>query len=123
MEASETRTSFYWPVTIPLYIMHVDLWAPGTSVSNNSAGRHLLNVMCNLTHFSLSNITMEKHAEHLAKLLMENVGILFSMVYIIFINTKYWFKSVLKDMFTALGIIYCPLTHGNHKYMNVEKHQ
>ena len=86
--------------------MHVGLWATGTDLSNNSAGRHLLNAMCDLTQFVVSNITTETHAEHLAKLFMENVILLFGMVAIIDVGTNIRFNSIFKDMCTDLGIIY-----------------
>ena len=93
------------PVTIPLYVMHVDLWDPSTDISNNSAVRHLLNAMCGLTQVVVPTITTEKKSEHLAKLFMEAVVILFVMVAIIVVNYGSWFKSVFKYMCTALGII------------------
>ena len=61
--------------------------------------------MCDLTHFVVSTITTEAHAEHLAKLFMEAVVILFVMVAIIVVNYGSWFKSVFKYMCTAMGII------------------
>ena len=56
-----------WTIKIPFYIMHVNLWAPGTDLSENSVGSHLLNAMCDLKQFFVSTITRETHAEHLAK--------------------------------------------------------
>ena len=47
--------------------MHVNLWYPGTALSENSTGRHLLNAMCDLTQFVISTIITETHAEHLVK--------------------------------------------------------
>ena len=111
---------FYWPVTIPFYIMHVNLWAPGTSLSNNSSFHHLLNAMCDLMRFVVSTITTETHAEHIAKLYMDNVVIVFVMVAIIVFGASIRFKSVFKDMCTALVITHCPLARGNHKGMSVE---
>ena len=43
--------------------MHIDLWDPGTDLSKNSSGRHLLNAMCDLTQVIISTITTETHAE------------------------------------------------------------
>ena len=113
---------FSWPVTIPFYIMHVELWNPGTDISNNSARRHLLNDMRDLTQFVVSTITTETHVEHLAKLFMKNVVILFGVVVILIVDANSQFKSVFKDVCLSLGIVYCPLACGNHKGMSVEKY-
>ena len=86
--------------------MRVKLWAPGTALSKNLSGINLLNAMCDLMQFFVSTITMETHAEHLAKRFMENAVLLFIMVAIIFFETDIWFKNVFKDMCVALGIIY-----------------
>ena len=37
---------FSSPVTIPLFIMHVDLWYTGIVLLKNSSGRHPVNAMC-----------------------------------------------------------------------------
>ena len=71
---------FCWPGTIPFYTMHVDLCDPGKYLSNNSRGSHLLNAMCDLTQFVVSNITTETHGEHLPKSFMENVVLSFVML-------------------------------------------
>ena len=44
------------------------------------------------------------------------------MVAIIVVDANSQIKRILKDMCTALGIIYCPLARGNHKGMSVEKY-
>ena len=113
---------FSWPVTISFYIMDVDLWDSGTYFSKNSAGRHLLNFMCDLMQLVAYNITTETHVEHLANLFMENIALSFGMVAILVVNAIFRFKSVFKDMCTALGIIYWPLSHGNHKGKSIEKY-
>ena len=102
--------------------MHVDLWDPGTSLSKNSSGHHIINDMCDLTQFVVSTNTPETHSEHLTELFMENVVLSFGMVVIIVIDANSRFKVVFKDMCAALIIIYWPLAFGNHKGMSVEKY-
>ena len=53
---------------------------------------------------------------------MENFILLFIMVAIIVINTSIQFKNVFEDMWLTLGIIYWPLSNGNHKGMIVKKY-
>ena len=65
--------------------------------------------------FVLSNITTETNAEHLAKLFMKNVVLLFGMVVILVFKFDSRFENVFKDMCAALCNIYWPLSHWNHK--------
>jgi hypothetical protein len=41
---------FSWPVTSPFFILHVDLWAPG-SLTDYWGNTYLLTGMCDLTGF------------------------------------------------------------------------
>ena len=102
--------------------MHVNLWDPRTWLSNNLTGRHLLNAMCNLTHFIVSTITTEHTCGTYSNFFMENAVLLFSMVEILVFDVYSWFKSVPKDMCTALGNINWALARGNQKGMSVEKY-
>ena len=102
--------------------MHVNLWYPVTALSNNSAGRNILNAMWDLTQFVDSAIIMETNAEHLAKIFMDNSVILFGLVAILVVGTDRRFKSIFKDVCAVLVIIYCPLVSDNHKGMSVENH-
>ena len=42
---------FSWPVTIPFYMMHLDMWSPGDVLKTHKDGGHLLNCMCDLTQW------------------------------------------------------------------------
>ena len=78
--------------------------------------------MCNLTHFIVSTITTEHTCGTYSNFFMENAVLLFSMVEILVFDVYSWFKSVPKDMCTALGNINWPLARGNQKGMSVEKY-
>ena len=54
------------------------------------------------------------------KLFMENVVLLFGMVEILVIDADSHFKSVFKNMWESLGIIFWTLACGNNKGMSVE---
>ena len=113
---------FSWPVIMPLYIMQANLWDPGTSLSKNSAGRHLLNAMCDLTQFFVSTITMETHAEYIAKPFTGNIIISLGMVANLVIDADSWFKSVFRDICASLEINYWPLVCGNNKGKSISKY-
>ena len=66
--------------TIPFYIIHLDIWSPGSALHTNQEVFHLLNTMCYLTQFVLLYIMTYTKVEALAKFLMEEVMLLFCMV-------------------------------------------
>ena len=48
---------FSWPVTVPFWIIHLDLWSPWYTETDKGTKIHLLNRMCDLTQFVVSSIT------------------------------------------------------------------
>ena len=69
-----TRSSelhFSWPVTIPFWIMHINLWSPGTTETEGGDKIHLMNGMCNLTQFVISSITDNIEVAALAQFLCQ----------------------------------------------------
>jgi hypothetical protein len=56
---------FSWPVTAPMFVLHCDLWSPGSTVSS-SGHNHLLSAMCDLTQFVVSVPVRTTHAHNLA---------------------------------------------------------
>ena len=78
--------------------------------------------MCYSTQFVLSNITIETHAKHLARLFTENAILSFVMVEILVVDPDSQFKIVLKDICAALRIIYWPFLGGNHKGVSIKKY-
>ena len=45
-----------WPVTVPFYIMHCDLWQPGALFNSAQEQYYALNSMCDITQFVISSI-------------------------------------------------------------------
>ena len=62
---------FYLSFTIPFYIINLGIWSPGTAIYKNQEGCHLLNAICDLTHFIILSITTDTKSKSLAKLFME----------------------------------------------------
>ena len=61
---------FSWPITMPLWIMHIDLRCPGKILDSTGNKGNLMNVMCDLTRFVVCTPTYNITAENLAKLFM-----------------------------------------------------
>ena len=114
---------FTWPVTVPFWIIHVDLWSPGTAVTNKQGDTgYLMNSMCDLTQFVVSTITFDITSHALAKLFMADVILSFGMCAIVVIDDGSTFKGHFTLMCEALKIQYWILSRGNHKGNSCERY-
>ena len=67
--------------------MHVDLWSPGTVVTNDQGNTgYLMNSMCDLTQFVISTITFNITSRALAKLFILDVILSFGMCAVVVID-------------------------------------
>ncbi len=112
---------FSWPVTIPFWVMHVDLWQPGTVEFEGGHG-YLLNCMCDLTQFVVSIPTSNTSAENMAQLFTEQVILAFGMCTMVVVDDGSSFKATFKDMCEILRIHLWTLARGNHKGNSCEKY-
>ena len=114
---------FSWPITAPFWIMHVDLWSPGTAVKDKQ-GRtgYLMNTLCDLTQFIISTPTFNITAVHLAKLFMENVFLTFGTCAVIVVDDGSNFKGTFSEMCSSLNITLWCIARGNHKGNSVERY-
>ena len=114
---------FSWPVTLPFYIVHVDLWSPGDSMKKFKTKEHtLLNTMCDLTQFVVSIKTAHTSAEPLATLFMEHVTLTFGMTAVVVVDADSRFKGAFQKMCDVLKIQLWPLSRGNHKALSIERY-
>ena len=113
---------FSWPVTVPFWIMHVDLWSPG--VTTDSAGRkgYLLNAMCDISQFVISTPVFDISAANLAKVYMEQVILNFGISAIVVVDDGSTFKGAFKAMCEQLKVTFWALSRGNHKGLSVERY-
>ena len=104
---------FSWPVTIPFYIMHLDLWSqPG----------YLINAMCDLNQFVVSTVTYDVRSHVLAKIFMEEVILSFCMVPVVVVDADSRFLSAFEEACKILKIKFWPLARSNHKGLSVERY-
>ena len=123
--AWKTRQSelyFSWPITVPFWVLHVDLWSPGVVTSKNDKNGYLLNCMCDLTQFVVSSPTEDITAVALSELFMSSVVLTFGMCSVVVVDDGSSFKGVFEDMCKALNIHYWCLSRGNHKGNSVERY-
>ncbi len=112
---------FSWPVTIPFWIMHVDIWHPGSAQLQGKQG-YLLNAMCDLTQFVVSIPTTDISAAQLSQLFTEQVLLTFGMCAVIVVDDGSTFKSEFESMCNILKLHLWPLARGNHKGNSVERY-
>ena len=113
---------FSWPITVPFWIMHVDLWAPGLQEDTDGNKGYLMNSMCDISQFIISSPTTDITAAHLAQLFMADVILSFGMCSVVVIDDGSSFETVFKLMCEALGITYWCLSRGNHRGNSVERY-
>ena len=77
---------FLWPVIIPFWIMHFNIWSPGHQVDKANNKGYLLNCMCDLMQFIVSSVTHNVTAPHLSQLFMFDVILLFGMCAVVIID-------------------------------------
>ena len=121
--AWRTRQSelyFSWHITVTFWIMHVDLWSPGTTTDDAGHKGYLMNSMCDLTQFVVSSPTTDITSVALAKLFMSKVAITFGMCSVVVVDDSSNFKNVFLEMFKKLNTHCWVLSRGNHKGNSVE---
>ena len=88
--------------------------SPGNALYGNKYGCHLLNTMCDHTHFFISSVITSTTVESLAILFMEEVVLSYEMIAILGVDADSWFKGTLEAMCKILRITYWKLLRGNH---------
>ena len=111
---------FSWPVTAPMFVLHCDLWSPGTTVATSGA-THLLSAMCDLTQFVVSVPVSDIHAHELARLLFQDILLKVGMCGLIVVDAGSTFCGVFSDACSLLGIRLHAASRGNHKAVSVER--
>jgi hypothetical protein len=115
-----SKVLFSWPVTAPMFVLHCDLWSPGTTVSA-SGHTHLLSAMCDLTQFVVSVLVQTTHAYDLARFLLNEILMKVGMCGLIVVDAGSTFCGIFADACKLLGIQLHRASRGNHKAVSVER--
>ena len=97
---------FSWPIAVPFWMMHMDLWVPGHQEDTDRNKEYLMNSMCDISQFVISSPTTDITAAHLTQLFVADVVLSFGMCSVVVIDDGSSFKNVFKLMCDALGITY-----------------
>ena len=113
-----TRASemhFSWPITVPFWIIYVDLWSSGCVENKEGAKGYLLNSMCDITQFVVSSATSDISSAALTQLCISDVVLTFGMCSVVVIDDGSIFKGVFITMCSKLDLIYWCLSRGNRR--------
>ena len=112
---------FSWPVTVPFWILHCDLWSPGAT-RDKDGNFSVLNCMCDLTQFVVSSVVNDISSEALSLTFMENVVLKYGICAVVAVDAGSNFKHIFERMCDILDITYWPLARGNHHGLSVERY-
>lgn len=112
---------FSWPISIPFFILHLDLWQPGKTEEVFSGSTHLLAAMCDLTGFVICHQVKDATAAGLGRIFMEEVLLKVGLCGLVVVDAASAFLSVFEDMCEILGLRFHPAARSNHKAVSVER--
>ena len=91
--SQKSKLYLEWPITMPFYIMHVDIWSPGHLVNTRKDTIQLLNLMCDLTQFVISSVVWNINVDIITKTFMEEVALSFGMTSVVVVDADRKFRS------------------------------
>jgi hypothetical protein len=109
-------------MSVPFYILHVDLWQPGRTKAKLSGETHLLAAMCDLTGFILSQSISDVSAVGLAHTFMQEMLLKVGLCGLIVVDAASAFRDVFEAMCKTLDIRFHAAARGNHKAVSVERY-
>jgi hypothetical protein len=112
---------FSWPVTSPFFILHVDLWAPG-SLTDYRGNTYLLAGMCDLTGFVVQTAVSQITSHDLARIFYQEFLLKFGMCGMVVVDAGSSFLAVFEAMCEVLQIRCHAAAKGNHKAVSVERY-
>jgi hypothetical protein len=112
---------FSWPVTSPFFILHVDLWAPG-SITDYRGNSYLLAGMCDLTGFIVQTAVTDITSHELARVFYQEFLLKFGMCGMVVVDAGSNFLSVFAAMCDVLSIRFHAAAKRNHKAVSVERY-
>ena len=115
-----SKTHFSLSITVPLWIMHMDMWSPGHVSDDQGQKWYLMSSICDISQFVISSPTTDITSVHLCQLFMSDVILVLEMCLVAVIDDGSLFKNVFMNMCTSLDITYWYLSRGNHKGNLVE---
>lgn len=111
---------YSYPASSPFYIIHVDIWQPGDTLSAQGFG-FFLGAMDDLTGFMIVAEFKELSSATLAAILMQQVLLKVGMCGMIRPDADSKFLGQFKNVCAILDIPCDPAARGNHKAVSVER--
>ena len=99
----KSEMHFSWPITVPFWIMHVNLRSPGATLDTDGNKNYLMNSMCDITQFVVSSPTVSIEVASLTKLFVADVIMTFVMCSVVVVDDGSTFKNSFMDMCKKWG--------------------
>jgi hypothetical protein len=113
---------FSWPVTSPFFILHIDLWAPG-SLTNYRGNTYLLAGMCDLTGLVVQSAVTSITSHDLAQIFYQEFLLKFLMCSMVVVDAGSNFLAIFEAMCNVLKICFHAAAKGKHKAVkNIERY-
>ena len=111
---------FSWPVTSPLYMLHVDIWVPG-DYRDYKGNQYLLTAMCDLTGFVVATAVASTKSQALTVAFFQEILLKVGMCGIVVVDAASTYLKEFTAMCSTLQIRLHPAARGNHKAVSVER--
>jgi hypothetical protein len=116
----KSELMFGWPLYSPFCTLHLDLWSAGEANGDGSQA-HLLNSMCDMTHFVVSTPAPVILASALASVFMQEVLLKIGFCVMVVVDDGSTFKGLFPEMCDILKIRFHTVARGNHQALMVER--
>ena len=110
---------FSFPISEPMTILHMDIYAVGTEF-NFEGNKHHLTTCCGMTTFAISEPTVKQNAKSFASAIMK-ILTLFGFSHTIVADKDSKFQGVFKETAELLGINMHVLSGENHDPMLIDR--
>ena len=94
----QSEVYFAWPITVPFWIVHLDIWSSGLNINNKRRTGIPFNGMCDFTQFVTSTVIFDTTVTALAELFMTNIILTFGMCSVVVVDDGSSFKGNFIDM-------------------------
>ena len=96
---------FYWPISFPFAILHVDLWSLGHMADRNGSIA-LMNAMCDMTQFVVVVPGPDETSATLTSHSMQHVLMKFGMCHLVVLDDGTPFEGAFIAMYQTLHLNY-----------------
>ena len=110
---------FYYPISSPFAILHVDLWMSSHYTDSNGYIA-LMDVMCDMSKFVVVVPVPDESSDTLASYFMQRILLKFSLYHLVVLDDSTPFKGVFTIMCESLNLKHDVFVKRDHKVFTVD---